>query len=181
MKEFEVKNTNIIGLKVINEIKKKDKRGFLVRKYNFLLFKRFCKKKILHINHVHNNNLAIIRGMHLQKKPFVESKIVSCLNGKIFDVIVDLRKKSKTFGNVFTIKISGNDNISIFIPEGCAHGYQTLTKKSDLLYFHTEIYSKNDKLVLNPFDKNLNIKWPIKKNIIVSDDDLKGEKLCKFA
>ena len=111
----------------------------------------------------------VIRGLHLQiKKP--QGKFITVLRGKIFDVVVDCRRKSKTFGSYFSIVLSEKTNISLYIPEGFAHGFCSLTDNSLIHYKMTNYRDgKLEKGILWN-DKNINIKWPVKKPVISSKD-----------
>ena len=108
--------------------------------------------------------------MHFLKYPSKEKKIVTCLSGEVFDVIVDLRRNSKTYKKVITIKLSEENSLGVYIPNGFAHGFQTLKNKTNLLYFHSTFYDKNLDSGINPLDKDLNITWPLKVNFISQKD-----------
>ena len=112
--------------------------------------------------------------MHFQKSPFQEDKVVRCISGEVFDVIVDIRANSKTFGQWRSLILSSKKMNAIYIPKGFAHGYQTLSNNCQILYFHTEFYKKESE---NGFSYNspfLNIKWPLKiTNISKKDSKLK--------
>ena len=111
----------------------------------------------------------VIRGLHLQiKKP--QGKFLTVLKGKIFDVAVDCRKNSKTFGKYFSILLSENENNSLFIPKGFAHGYCSLTDNSLLHYKMTVYRDENLEKGILWNDKDLNIKWPIRNPIISLKD-----------
>jgi len=111
-----------------------------------------------------------IRGMHFQKAPKEESKIATCLQGAVFYVVVDLRKKSKTFKKIFTTKLDERD--SILIPKGCASGYQTLMDGVKVLYHIDELYDSSLQSGVNPLDGMLNIPWkPIE--VTMSEKDRK--------
>ena len=121
-----------------------------------------------------------MRGLHFQGQPKNEEKIVCCLSGSIFDVTVDLRKNSKNFLKCKTFKLDDTLNQMLYIPKGFAHGFQTLSDNTILIYMHSEkFYKKLDKGI-NPFDKLLDIKWPIKKKIMSpKDNKLKSSKYFK--
>ena len=107
--------------------------------------------------------------MHIQTKNS-QGKHISVLKGSIFDVVIDLRKKSKTFGKYFSIVLSDKNGKSLFIPEGFAHGFLTLDKENIVYYFNTKYRSIGNEVGLNWKDKDLNIKWPIKKPILSQKD-----------
>ena len=111
-----------------------------------------------------------VRGMHFQYPPHAETKLVSCFRGKVFDVAVDLRKDSPTFLQSHA-EILSNENLKTFlIPEGFAHGYQTLSDDCEMLYFHTANYVKEAEKGFNSTDPLLRIKWPLKISQISSRD-----------
>ena len=111
----------------------------------------------------------VIRGLHLQTKKS-QGKFVSVIKGRIFDVAVDLRKNSKTFGKYFGCILSESNAISIYIPPGFAHGFQALEKDNYVIYSCTTYRDKNSEISINCNDKILNIKWPINKKILSKKD-----------
>ena len=111
----------------------------------------------------------VIRGLHLQKK-FQQDKFVSVIKGKIFDVVVDLRKKSKTYGKYYSIILSDKNSTSLFIPAGFAHGFCGLGKDNLVFYGCSNYRSKKNEIAILWNDKTLNIKWPTKKPIISGKD-----------
>jgi len=158
-------STNFRGLKKIKGINYSDKRGYFreIFKNNF-----FEKKKIVFCC-ISKSKKNVIRGFHLQKK-FQQDKLVSVIKGKIFDVAVDLRKKSKTFGKHYSIILSDKNSTSIFIPAGFAHGFCGLESDNLVFYGCTNYRSKKNEIGILWNDKTLKIKWPIKKPIISSKD-----------
>ena len=150
-----------------------DKRGYfkeLIRenrvnnKFPFLVMS-FSKKNV-------------IRGLHLQRKNS-QGKFVSVLKGKIFDVAVDLRKNSKTFGKYYSCIISEKNSKSIFIPPGFAHGFQTLDNENYITYSCTRYRHSKSEIAIKYDDKDLNIKWPLNKTV-VSKKDQKGLSFLEF-
>ncbi len=128
----------------------------------------YLKIKILFLVYVQFQK-NVIRGFHLQKK-FQQEKFVSVVKGKIFDVILDLRKKSKTYGKKFSIILSDKNSISLLIPAGFAHGFCGLEKTNLVLYGCTNYRSAKDEIGILWNDKSFKIKWPTKKPIISSKD-----------
>ena len=156
--------TKFNGLKIYKKNSFKDKRGYTRELFlNKLLNKKFP------FDLISLSKKNVIRGLHLQiKKP--QGKFITVLKGKIFDVGVDCRKNSKTFGQYFSIVLSEKQNNSLFIPEGFAHGYCSLTKDSLLHYKMTEYRDKKLERGILWNDKDLNIKWPLKNPIISVKD-----------
>jgi len=164
--------TKFSGLKVIQSKSYKDSRGLFKEDFK----KNFFKNKKFVFGCTSTSKKNVIRGLHLQTK-FSQGKYVSILKGSIFDVVVDLRKDSKTFGKHFKIILSDNNAKSLFIPAGFAHGFLGLKKENIIYYYCTNYRSaKHEKGILWN-DKKLNIKWPIKKPII----SLKDKKNLTFS
>lgn len=118
-------------------------------------------KPIVQINHTLTIRKGTVRGMHFQYPPHAEAKIVSCLSGKIFDVVLDIRRKSETFLHWHGEELSGENRQSLYIPEGFAHGFQALSDNCELLYLHTAPYTKNAEGAFNTIDPRLAIRWPL--------------------
>ena len=162
---MKIHNTQIAGLKVIKGTNHYDNRGFfretfknsLLKKKNFIFW---CLSK---------SKKNVVRGLHLQKK-FQQEKFVSVIKGKIFDVVVDLRKNSKTFGKHFSIILSSKNSTSLFIPAGFAHGFCSLEKENLVFYGCTNYRSKENEVGVLWNDKDFKIKWPIKKPIVSKKD-----------
>ena len=158
-------NTNFAGLKVIQSFTFPDKRGY----FRELISEREIKKKFL-FNVMSFSKKNVLRGMHLQTKK-AQGKYVSVVKGEILDVVVDLRKNSKTFKKQFIIKLSEKNSKSIFIPPGFAHGFYTLGKENYIVYSCTSYRSTKHEISLNWKDEDLNIAWPCKKPIISKKDN----------
>ena len=155
----------------------KDDRG----EFQKLFQKSLFKEKGLNINigeHFFSvSKKGVIRGMHFQLPPHAQSKLVYVMHGKIADVIVDLRKKSNTFKQSMIIKLSAQNRKAIFIPEGFAHGFQSLEKNTVMIYSQSEEYYPESDCGISPFSFEMN--WPL-KNYIVSDKDKNLTQLNDF-
>ena len=171
---MKVFSTKFNGLKVIKGVNHYDSRGFFRETYKNSIFN---KKKFIFWC-LSKSKKKVIRGLHLQVKK-QQGKFVSVVQGKIFDVALDLRKNSKTFGKYFTIILSNKNSTSLFIPEGFAHGFCALEKENLVFYGCTNYRSKRDEVGILWNDKVLKIKWPIRKPII-SRKDRKNITLEKF-
>ena len=156
--------TKIKDLIIVKKETFKDNRGFLREQYKE---KTLSKKFIFEILSKSKKN--VIRGLHLQTKNS-QAKYVSVLNGKAFDVAVDLRKNSKTFGQHVSIVLSAKQNISFYIPAGFAHGFCALENNTLMHYKCTEYRDAKSELGIIWNDPKLNIKWPTKKPIISKKD-----------
>ena len=165
--------TKFKDLLIIKRPTHNDNRGFLKE-----LFKQNKIKKKFIFDYFSLSKKNVIRGLHLQlKKP--QAKLISVMTGKIFDVVLDCRKGSPTFGRHFTINISAKDNTSLYIPEGFAHGFCSLEDNTILYYKNSNYRNKKYEAGILWNDKDLKIKWPIKKPKI-SLRDKKNLSFSKF-
>ena len=165
-------STGLKGSYVIDVFPIEDERGWFVR--------TFCKdefreightKEWLQMNHSFTNEAGSIRGMHFQKPPFSEIKLIRCIAGKVFDVIIDLRKNSDTFLKWFGTELSAKNKKMIYIPEGFAHGFQTLTDNCELIYHHSQFYKPGFEGGIKYDDSMINIEWPCKITNISKRDE----------
>jgi len=159
---FEIADTPIAGLKRVSRRRIGDERGFLSRLYcaNDLAAAGFTAP-VVQINHTLTQAKGTIRGMHFQHAPRAEDKFVSCLRGEVLDVAVDLRDGSTTFLHWHGERLSADNGVSLFIPRGFAHGFQTLSEDCELLYLHTAPYDRGSEGGVNPLDPRLTIDWPL--------------------
>ena len=171
-KELSIKGAFLIKMKKIE-----DERGFFMR--------AFCKNEFesagLKSNFVQENigfslKRGTLRGMHFQKTPYAEVKLVQCTQGSLYDVIIDLRNESKTYKKWLGVELSENSYDLLYVPAGFAHGYITLKDNTELLYSTTEFYKPDYSTGARYDDPTLNIKWPIEP-IIISDNDQKWKLL----
>lgn len=168
------KETNIENLYIINNKESIDERGNFVKTFHFTTFSNFLKFEIKEQYYTISKKNTI-RGLHFQKRPYEHSKLIYCINGSVIDVVIDLRKKSKTFLNIFSHKLSSKSTQSILIPYGCAHGFLSLEDNSSILYNVDSEYNKeNDSGILY---SSIDFDWRI-SDPIVSDRD-KGFDLLK--
>ncbi len=165
--------TKINGLFIHCGIKFNDPRGFLRE----VFLEKKIKKK-LKFSIVSKSKKNVLRGLHLQLKK-TQAKLITVLQGKIFDVCVDCRKKSKTFGKYFSITLSDKENKSLLIPKGFAHGFCSLTSDVVLHYKCSNYRHKDSETGILWNDEDLNIKWPV-KNPIVSTKDKHNLKFKDF-
>ena len=162
MARFDFLPTSIGGLRLVQRERIEDGRGFLARFYCAEEFKAAgVMAPIVQINHTLTRRKGTIRGMHFQLPPHVETKLVSCLHGEVFDVAVDLRLGSPSFLAWHGAVLSAANQRSLLIPGGFAHGFQALTDDCELLYLHTAAYSPAAEAAVNATDRRLAINWPL--------------------
>ena len=150
------------GAYIINLDKKEDKRGFFARLYCREEFeKQGLITNLVQMNTTLSREKGTIRGLHFQNLPKAEVRIVRCLRGKIWDVIVDIRAKSPTYGQWYGKELNEENRTMMYVPKGFAHGFQTLIDNVELLYLHSEFYSKEHEGGLLYADKTVNIDWPL--------------------
>jgi len=167
-----IQQTKITGVSIIHSEPFNDERGFFNR--------IFCQKElevirpgitIAQINHSMTKQKGSIRGMHFQNPPYAEMKIVRCIKGSIFDVAVDLRKDSPTFLQWHGEVLSAENMKALIVPEGCAHGFQSLEDDIEMMYIHTQFYLKQAEGAVRYHDPKINIRWPLNYTM-VSEKDL---------
>lgn len=162
MSRFDFISTPLANLKLVQRKALEDDRGFLSRFYCVDEFREAgVNKPVAQINHTLTRRKGTIRGLHFQRPPYAEVKLVSCLRGEVFDVAVDLRHGSSTFLQWYGVILSAINRISILIPEGFAHGFQTLTNDCELIYLHTAKYHPESEGAMNVSDPKLDIHWPL--------------------
>jgi dTDP-4-dehydrorhamnose 3,5-epimerase len=163
------------GLWVVEQERRTDERGWLSR--------TFCKSEFEQIgfngewvqhNHTLTQRAGSIRGMHYQLQPFSEIKLVRCIVGAIYDVVIDLREGSPTFLQHYGVELTAANGRMLFIPKGFAHGFQTLSDGVELLYCHSQFYSPGSEYGLHYADPKLQIKWPLPASLISEKDQFYG-------
>jgi len=169
--QFNGFETNLADVWCIERSLVCDERGFLSR--------LFCSRElsafgwdwpIVQINHTYTEKCGTVRGMHFQKQPNGEAKLVHCIKGSIWDVAVDLRRGSPTFLKWTAQVLSAENRRALIIPPGFAHGFQSLQDNSELLYFHSYPYVPGSDAGLNPKDPRLAINWPKAISLISNKD-----------
>ena len=168
-----IKKTKFKDLILINNKSFKDRRGY----FKELLLEKNLKKKFPFLV-MSFSKKNVIRGLHLQTRN-AQGKFISVIKGKIFDVVIDLRKKSKTYGKSMSVVLSEKNSKSIFIPPGFAHGFCALSKENYIVYSCTKYRSKRYEIGIKYNDKDLKINWPI-KNPIISNKDRKNLSFKEF-
>lgn len=160
-----------------------DNRGFFFESFRA---DRFKKETGLNISFVQDNHSkssqGVVRGLHYQLPPFAQAKLVQVIQGEVIDIAVDIRESSPTFGN-YTMQLLSSDNKKqLFIPEGFAHGFITLSNTSEFLYKTSNFYNPSSERCIIWNDKTLNIPWPKNIKPLLCEKDLLGEAFesCKF-
>lgn len=162
MSRFIISDLPLAGLKLVERQHLGDSRGFLTRLFCAdELASAGWRQPIAQINQTYTARRGTLRGMHFQYPPHGEMKLVSCLHGRVWDVAVDLRKGSATFLCWYGEVLSGDNHRALLIPEGFAHGFQSLTDDVELVYCHSAGYHAAAEGGLNPQDPKLAIEWPL--------------------
>lgn len=162
MERFHIQNTPLSGLQLLERRPLGDERGYLERMY--------CSRElaglvggggIAQINHTWTRKAGTIRGLHYQCPPHAEIKFVTCLRGAVFDVAVDVRRDSPSMLRWHAQVLSAENHHTLVIPQGLAHGFQTLTDDCEMLYLHTAAYDLAAERAINALDPRLAITWPL--------------------
>lgn len=182
---MEIIKTDIDGVVIIKPNIYNDSRGYFFESFNENEF----KKKVMNIDFVQDNesmsSYGVIRGLHFQKPPFTQSKLVRCVKGKVLDVAVDMRIGSSTYGKHVAVELSEDNHLQLFIPRGFAHGFSVLSDVALFQYKCDNFYSFENDGGIYLLDESLNIDWKIPFNdMIISDKDKKqpllSESVFKF-
>ena len=156
------RETNIVGAVVVEGKANTDNRGSFSRFFcENMLAKIIGERRIIQINHSQTKTVGAVRGMHFQYPPHAELKIVRCIRGRVWDVLIDLRKGSPTFMRWHAEELSSETSNMLVIPEGCAHGFQVMEPDSELLYLHTAAYNPSAEGALRYDDPQFAICWPL--------------------
>jgi dTDP-4-dehydrorhamnose 3,5-epimerase len=169
---MQVADTAISGLRIITPDKFDDNRGYFMKSFEKKAFsEQGINFDITQINHSFNLLKGTLRGMHFQVEPFAQEKLVFCEKGKIFDVAIDLRKDSQTYGKWFGLELTEDNQQIFYIPKGFAHGYQALTDNAELVYFLQGEYSKENESGVLWNDPAFAISWPLEPTTIADKDN----------
>lgn len=154
-----------------------DERGFFMESFNQKVFEEASGRNVNFVQDNHSQSSKdVLRGLHYQVEPYAQGKLVRCVAGAVYDVAVDLREKSSTFGKWIGVELSAENKRQLWIPEGFAHGFLTLTNNVEFLYKTTAYYNKASERCIKYDDPTLKISWPnMEKNKpIVSEKDRLG-------
>lgn len=178
----ELENTGIEGLKVIKPTVFEDERGYFMETYNK---ESFAQDLSITTEFVQDNQSCskkgVLRGLHFQKE-FPQTKLVRVVNGWVYDVAVDLRKGSPTFGKAYGVLLSAKNKLQFFIPRGFAHGFLVLSDMAEFVYKCDDFYHPNDEGGIMWNDPSIGIKWPLEgiEQIILSEKDQKWPTLAEL-
>lgn len=179
---MQIIKTEIEGVFIIKPQLFKDGRGYFFESFS----QREFEEKVSKITFVQDNesksSYGVVRGLHFQRPPFAQSKLVRVIKGAVLDVAVDLRKNSPTYGKHITVKLTEENHLQLFIPQGFAHGFSVLSNEAIFQYKCDNFYNKEseDSILWN--DKNLNIDWKIpEKKIILSEKDKTSQTFDFFS
>lgn len=167
---MKITTTPIEGLLIIEPQVFKDERGYFYESYNINKFKEVG----IHENFIQDNQSlsqkGAIRGLHFQAAPFEQGKLVRVVQGAVFDVVVDIRKNSSTYGQHFDVELTEENMLMFYIPAGFAHGFETLADNTIFQYKCTNVYDKASEGGIYWNDPDLNIQWQTKSPIVSSKD-----------
>ena len=174
--------TEIDGLKVITPQRFADARGFFAETWNRQqLTSLGIEVDFVQDNHSVSNKTGTVRGLHFQKPPFEQKKLVRCGRGRLFDVAVDVRRGSPTYGSWFGVELSAENGKQLFIPGGFLHGFQTLEESTEIIYKCSNFYAPEMEGVIRADDIQIGINWPLPlDHSRIAEKDLNGEKLADF-
>lgn len=163
------KETGFAGLVEIVPTIFPDERGFFLESFRSAWLSHFDSPLEFQQENQSYSRKGVIRGLHLQKEPYAQAKLVRAISGKILDVVVDLRRDSKTFGKSYSLILDAEKHNQLFVPAGFAHGLAAL-EESIFFYKCSQVYNKDSEMGIRWDDPDLNIEWPF-KNPIVSEKD----------
>lgn len=164
--------TKISGLLILEPKVFQDERGFFMESFNQASFNEAVGKEVVFVQDNHSkSSKGVLRGMHYQLEPAAQGKLVRCTSGAVFDVAVDIRPQSDTYGEWEGVILSAENNKQFWIPEGFAHGFLVLTDSAEFMYKTTDYYNPSLECGFAWNDRNVGIEWPKVENIILSAKD----------
>ena len=168
-----ISKTDIDGLLIIEPKVFTDERGFFYESFNKRILEAVTQKDEEFVQDNHSfSNKNVLRGLHIQKEPYTQVKIVRVVEGEVLDVVVDVRKNSKTFGKHFKIVLSAENRKQLYIPKGFAHGFLVLSETAEFVYKCSDFYHPESETGLAFDDPELGIDWEIpKEDMVISEKD----------
>jgi len=170
---MEIKNTPIKDCFVLTPKVFYDERGYFFERFNKKIFEKLTGKKVEFVQDNESfSTYGVIRGLHAQQGKSAQAKLVSVIEGKVLDVVVDLRKNSTSYGKSFSIELSEKNKKQLYVPKGLVHGFAVLSEKAKFIYKCDEFYDKNAEFGIKYNDPDLNIDWKIpEEERIISEKD----------
>ncbi|EMB0752229.1 TPA: dTDP-4-dehydrorhamnose 3,5-epimerase [Providencia rettgeri] len=164
--------TEISDVLIIEPRVFEDERGFFFESFNQKQFDEAVGYPVNFVQDNHSKSVkGVLRGLHYQEEPYAQGKLVRCIAGEVFDVAVDIRKESPTYGKWVGVNLSAENKRQLWIPEGFAHGFLVLSEIAEFQYKTTNYYfPQNEKSIIYN-DIHINIAWPNNKNLLLSDKD----------
>ncbi len=176
---MKIEETFIKDLLVLTPTIYEDERGYFLESYN-----KNRLSDIININFVQDNESCsqkgVLRGLHFQKPPYTQAKLIRVISGSVLDVVIDLRKKSKTYGKHFKVVLSDKKRQQLYVPEGFAHGFLVLEDNTIFSYKCSNYYNKEAEVSISWNDETLNIDWQI-QNPIISKKDKQGLRFIDYS
>ena len=173
---MKIEKTNIKDAYIIYTDVFTDERGYFTETFNQKKFNEIIPDITFVQDNQSRSSKNVLRGLHFQNEPHSQSKLVRCIEGKVLDVAVDLRKDSPTYGNVEEVTLEENTGKQFFIPKGCAHGFLVLTDNATFQYKVDDYWFPECEDGINPFSPSLNINWGITKDEAIMTDKDKNRK-----
>lgn len=170
---MKINPTSFSGLFEIELSKNGDSRGWFMRTYDFRIFESHIpgfKNTWMQMNHSYSENKYTWRGLHFQRQPFQETKLVRCIKGSVIDYVLDLREESSTYMKIYSVELSSVNNKMLYIPKGFAHGFLTLEDNTEMMYLHDEYYNPNFEEGVRFNDEKINLDLPFTPNFISLKD-----------
>lgn len=173
-------DTEIPDVKIFEPKVFGDERGFFFESFNQKIFEAAVGRKVEFVQDNHSKSVkGVLRGLHYQLPPMAQGKLVRVVQGEVFDVAVDIRKSSPTFGKWVGVNLSAENKRQLWIPEGFAHGFLTLSETAEFLYKTTNYYSPSNEACLIWNDPQFNISWPWDSNPLLAVKDARGKYLSE--
>ncbi|MCF5861188.1 dTDP-4-dehydrorhamnose 3,5-epimerase [Aeromonas veronii] len=157
-----------------------DERGFFFESFNHKLFEEAVGYPVTFVQDNHSkSSKGVLRGLHYQLPPHAQGKLVRCVAGEVFDVAVDIRKSSPTFGQWVGVHLSAENKRQLWIPEGFAHGFVTLSESAEFLYKTTDYYHPESEGAISWNDPDISIEWPV-EGVLLSDKDKTAQSFSAY-
>ena len=167
-----ITDTRLPDVKILEPTVFRDERGFFMESWNALDFQSALRTNITFVQDNHSKSRrGVVRGLHYQLAPHAQAKLVRCLTGAVFDVAVDIRRRSPTFGQWVGVELSAENMRQLWIPEGFAHGFVALSETAEVLYKTNDYWHRECEAAIRWDDPDLDIQWPLTEGICLSEKD----------